>query len=482
MHSDSLQSSDILEEIDFKVHYDYHSSDRCTPFSAVFDVLKCIEFGDFCQVIQDHVPYLRRLTSVRITYKDEEGHWVDVDERNYSKFIKTGKLINIRVVDGQSPCPAQKQLPTRSDSDSRGMSKRQLFQTQPRVSTATATERNESTSFLYKSPLEIDIDLKENELCAKEMELREYKRKYESLDAEYNPRVPRGTGKLCHKCHTREGHTRTKCTNVPCTSVLICGEVDVHPDSKKELTELAGLKNKIEGEVKKLKSEVEVKQRVKTQMLTTFENKIHDDLIRSNPNKYLIDGGPAYKKRILDADKAILRKYYKAKAPDNLEIASVTWQAIIDAETEKWSTGQRKPIQPRNPVLEMMKAMTSQNQQPSSTATMSAPGQDSSLSLLPGIGLAISPSIHQGIPTHQGSGQPFYHDYHGMYYPYGMPSYGGPMFTGSFPAASISSPNPPLPANPMYPLLPANPMNPPLPANPHPECTPRKPPPPPPSS
>jgi hypothetical protein len=333
----------IMEDVDFKVHYDYHNTERCTAFSVAFDVLTCIDYADFSRIVQDNVPYLRRLASVRICFKDQEGHWVDVDERNYTKFVKTGKLINIRVVDGMSPCHS-KSVAT-EQKHGQVASKRQLFD----------SASGEKT-FIYQSPLEIDIELKQNELRAKEMEFEEYKRKYEQLDNEYNPKVPRATGKLCHKCHTRDGHTRSRCKNEPCTNVVICGELDVHPESKKELVELASLKNKADGELKKFKSEVEVKQKIKNQMLMTFENKIHEQLIRTNPEKYLIGGVGQAKKRVLDADKAILRKYYNGKAPEHLDVASITWQALIDAEMEKWNVGQRKPQPPRNPVLEMMTA------------------------------------------------------------------------------------------------------------------------------
>lgn len=124
--------------------------------------MACIDCVDSCDIIWENVPRLRRLASVRICYKDHEGHWVDVDERNYSKFIKTGNVINIRAVGGISPAPK----PTASIPNQMTTTKRELF---PQITGTgtTSTSTADRNSFVYKSPLEMDIELKQNELKAK---------------------------------------------------------------------------------------------------------------------------------------------------------------------------------------------------------------------------------------------------------------------------------------------------------------------------
>ena len=167
---------------------------------------------------------------------------------------------------------------------------------------------------------------------------------------EYKPKVPRGSRNLCHKCHGREGHTKTKCPNPPCEDILSCGKLGMHLDKKKELQEMAALKNKCDAEVKKTKNELEVKKSVYKSVSQTFENKVHSYLIRTNPSKYLINGvGPEVKKRVLNADKCILRKHYGGKAPGHLEIASCTWQSVIDAFHDKYEL---KPYTRQNKIDE----------------------------------------------------------------------------------------------------------------------------------
>ena len=104
---------------------------------------------------------------------------------------------------------------------------------------------------------------------------------------------------------------------------------------KKKLQDLANLKNKTEGELKKLRLEFESKRKIYESMSKTFESQIHSALVNSNPDKYLVNGvGPGFKKRVLDADKCILRKHYKGKIPTNLHLESASWKSIIDAHHE----------------------------------------------------------------------------------------------------------------------------------------------------
>ena len=69
----------------------------------------------------------------------------------------------------------------------------------------------------------------------------------------------------------------------------MCGLIDRHPVQKKEIQVLAKRKSNIEGEIKAFTSELKVKEKVSLNVEQSFEAKIHDILIRTNPGKYLTD-------------------------------------------------------------------------------------------------------------------------------------------------------------------------------------------------
>ena len=69
-----------------------------------------------------------------------------------------------------------------------------------------------------------------------------------------------------------------------CESAAVCGQLDKHPTEKKALQELGKKKQKAEGELKALRSEPSVKETVARDMSKSFEARIHELLIRTNPS------------------------------------------------------------------------------------------------------------------------------------------------------------------------------------------------------
>lgn len=106
--------------------------------------------------------------------------------------------------------------------------------------------------------------------------------------------------------------------------------------------------------VKKLKDGLNAKRRVRDSLNSTFEAKIHTYLINSNPDKYLIDGSRV-RHVVLNADKAVLRKHYNGKVPHNLDIATETFQSIIDGHDSRFKVPNKPKI---NPCLELLKNNT----------------------------------------------------------------------------------------------------------------------------
>ena len=96
------------------------------------------------------------------------------------------------------------------------------------VAERVSTARKE-LGFLYKSPAQIEIDLKTQEVEKKKKEVSFLSEKYNNLSKEYQPRMFRDASKsICGNCHLR-GHDKKRCPGVKCDSELICGEIDKHP-------------------------------------------------------------------------------------------------------------------------------------------------------------------------------------------------------------------------------------------------------------
>ena len=182
--------------------------------------------------------------------------------------------------------------------------------------------------------------------------------------------------------------------------IRICGEIDLHPDSKKELSVLSVKKQKLEGEVKALSAEIEAKRKAHNETSNTFEGKIQSHLIRSNPEKYLISAtGPVRQVRV-NADTAILKKVFDGQVPDYLESSSQFWQEIIDSHDRQFhNPAEKAQFSVTNPVRHEL-----ENKGivwPTYAPVMSSPG---SRTLQPN---PFLPQMTFGMPV-QAVGMPFY--------------------------------------------------------------------------
>lgn len=121
-----------------------------------------------------------------------------------------------------------------------------------------------------------------------------------------------------------------------CESAAICGILDKHPNEKKELLELSKLKAKAECELKTLSNELAVKKKTATEVKKSFEMKIHDILIKSNPGKYLT-AMRRPKEGVILADTYVLKKYYGSSNPSKAELEkdSDIFKTVIDSYEEK---------------------------------------------------------------------------------------------------------------------------------------------------
>ena len=198
----SKLSPDVL---DIKVHYSYHGGERCALVDTTFKNLYSMDYGGFANFLKDEIPQLFKLQTLRVCFQDDEGTYIDLTSKNYHRFLRLSTnafktdvpKINIKVLEGASPAVQKKKD---ADLDGHHVAKRNLF------------DKSEfSNKFSYRSPVEIEIDLKQKEIVSKEKEVNILFKKYDSKVSEYNPNIYTDTSNtFCTKCHLRMGHTKNR--------------------------------------------------------------------------------------------------------------------------------------------------------------------------------------------------------------------------------------------------------------------------------
>lgn len=264
-------------------------------------------------------------------------------ERNFTKLIGKQSTMRLKVVDGTSPAPAASAASTaipREPSEHPGARKELVY------------ESKDS----YMSPAEMDIKSKELEVEEKVRVVEAMDKKYKELSKEMNTHVWRDKSKrVCHNCHQRLGHDRKKCLLPPCEDIRVCGEVELHPESKKELSTVGMKRQRIQGELEALRAELHAKKKAYGETHNTFEGKVQPYLIRSDPEKYLIRSTGQVRQVRVNADIAVLRTILDGKIPEDMVVSCKSWPGLIEAFEKKYhssKTSQRKPV--ANPVRQEM--------------------------------------------------------------------------------------------------------------------------------
>ena len=145
-------------------------------------------------------------------------------------------------------------------------------------------------------------------------------------------------------------HTQRNCNIGICEDIRQCGELDYHPQQKTEINDLIKT-------IKHRKGRENAWNRAQSQKhLTstskTFERRVRDYVINSNPEKYPLNGvGPGIVNIKLQADTAILKRHYNYKIPDDLARESRYFNGIIDSQGLPKKLPRRAP---RNPIQEAL--------------------------------------------------------------------------------------------------------------------------------
>ena len=199
-----------MDTLDIKVHYIYHGMERCGLTDVSFSDLYTMDYCEFSKFLAREIPQLARLDVMRISFLDDEKSYVDLTPRNFHRFVRLSTYtfksnnprINIKVLEGSSPL-----VKADANSEKKVHGAENNFISKRSLDFNSAEYKKQ-----YKSPVELDIELKNRELKSKQNELDRIKHKYNDVWKEYNSvHAFQDTSKsVCTKCHLRLGHTRNR--------------------------------------------------------------------------------------------------------------------------------------------------------------------------------------------------------------------------------------------------------------------------------
>lgn len=96
-----------VDTLDIKVHFNYHSTERCALIGTSFNTLYGMDYQAFSEFLKDEVPQLYKLNTLRVCFQDDEGTYVDLTSKNFHRFLRLSTFafktevpkINIKVME-----------------------------------------------------------------------------------------------------------------------------------------------------------------------------------------------------------------------------------------------------------------------------------------------------------------------------------------------------------------------------------------------
>lgn len=214
-------------------------------------------------------------------------------------------------------------------------------------------------TFVYKTPLESEIEDLKQDLSIKEVELLSANEFCTSLNARFSDSGLSDKSRAqCSLCHLRSGHTKRSCPNGPCLTARQCNDVEKHADEKRQLTEASDNKRKIKKEMEKLQSEIIAKEKLREQVTGTFSSKVMSHLVNCDVESYTFkndrgSGRLIRSQKVLN-DAYILEQHYKGRVPVDLDTESKRWPGIIEDYNKKFKKMTLKEVREKDPVRKRM--------------------------------------------------------------------------------------------------------------------------------
>lgn len=219
-------------------------------------------------------------SNIRLRYRDEDGDMVNLTDNKFafSEMLRTAKdvkdrdfkKIYIQASEVDSPLPKKCKQDVTSkpcqpckpcEPTPSASSTRQKLLFAPATPTQSQSSSIVSQSPLDKQKLEIENNLQviSAQIASAKLELNKLNEQSKGYLALAQIRE-----RLCSNCHN-QGHTKPKCTELPCTSIDHCKIKDKHPEFKAKITtlqrDIKALENRHHEEDAHLKSFVAARER-----------------------------------------------------------------------------------------------------------------------------------------------------------------------------------------------------------------------------
>ena len=221
-----------------------------------------------------HLPHSR----IRIRYRDDDGDMVNlIDDRfSFTELIRSGrevkdrdyKKIFIQASEVDSPMyktGVREGLETPASSSraaEMSFQPRYLTFSSPAPAATSSSQGTKSPLDAQKQELEENLQLLRVQIGSANEELAKLnneQKQYQSLN--------QIRGRLCNNCHS-PGHTKTTCSNSPCSEITRCKIKEKHPECRNKITqlqkEIKSLESKFIEEEAHYKSFSAARERAKT--------------------------------------------------------------------------------------------------------------------------------------------------------------------------------------------------------------------------
>ena len=115
--------------------------------------------------------------------------------------------------------------------------------------------------------------------------------------------------------------TRRNCDGAECTSAMLCGIIDKHPNDKAVRRNLSQQVTKCETELANLQSDYNSKLSAYKTVEDSFARKIEADIVASNPDRYIVNGVKNW--ALLNKHVALLQKRCNGKLPPRHSVVNL---------------------------------------------------------------------------------------------------------------------------------------------------------------
>ena len=332
-------------------------------------------FASLVHDIKSRCPSLAFLNerTMRLRYLDDEDSWINLnfdDFRGFTELWQCARVVpdrefkRVKLRAGVLGSPVQAAVS--SSSTSSAVVRTAPFMpscssTAPFMPSVLETTHNEQASFQLKtsstastsSPVDRMLARKLENIETATKELENVTAQKENFERELSQAVLLNSGTLsvCGKCHLKLGHTRRNCDGEDCTSVMLCGILDRHPQEKSTRRSLAQKMIKCESQLANLQSDYNNKLQAYKSVEDSFARKIETDIIASNPAKYISNGVKNW--ALLNKHVALLQKKCNGKLPPRQTVTRLLDEAVREHEMRITVPHPReKGINPKKRILE----------------------------------------------------------------------------------------------------------------------------------